>query len=100
MYSYVNDSIKQWLWENRIPYPINVTLTERQSFKGQKIDDVVSESNFKHLKKVLNQMIFANGYRRFGKQLRMLVVKEVSPLLRHHLRQKIAFMLEYAFLKG
>ena len=50
MSSYVNDSIKQWLWEKRIPYPINETLTEKQSFRGQKIDDVVSESNFRHFK--------------------------------------------------
>ena len=85
MSSYVNDSIKQWLWEKRIPYPINVTLTEKQSFRGQKIDDVVSDSNFRHFKNVLNQKTFGNGYRRFGKHLRMLVVREVSPLLRHHL---------------
>ena len=85
MSSNVNNCINRWLWEKRIPYPINVTLTEKQSFRGQKIDDVVSESNFRHFKNVLNQKTFGNGYRRFGKQLRMLVVREVSPLLRHHL---------------
>ena len=57
---YVYDSIKQWLWEKRIPYPVNVTLTEKQSFRGQKIDDVVSESNFRHFKNVLNQKTFGN----------------------------------------
>ena len=42
------DELRQWIWSNRIPFPINVTLTEKQSFNGIKIDEIRSQQNFRH----------------------------------------------------
>ena len=61
--------IRQFFWDNRILNPINITLTEKQSFNGFKIDDINSSKNFKHFKNVLNTKLFGNGYQRFGKQI-------------------------------
>jgi|TARA_B110000908_G_C10210477_1_gene429956 hypothetical protein len=79
------DELRQFLWINRIPSPINVTLTEKQSAKGFKIDDINSDRNFRHFKNVLNTKLFGNGYRRFGKHIQMLVVRESCIAKRHHL---------------
>jgi hypothetical protein len=62
------DELRRFLWKNRIPSPINITLTEKQSFNGFKIDDISSDRNFRHFKNVLNTNLFGNGYRRFGKK--------------------------------
>ena len=81
----LNDKIRRFVASNRVTNPINVTFTEKQSLNGFKIDNVVSERNFRHFKNKLNTKLFGNGYRRFNKQLQMLVVKEVSSNHRHHL---------------
>ena len=47
--------------------------------------DCRSEQNFRHFKNVLNTKVFGNSYRRFGQQLQMLVIREVSADKRHHL---------------
>jgi hypothetical protein len=77
--------LKDWCWENRITNPINVTFSEKQVQNQSRIDDIKSTQNFRHFKNVLNFKTFGNGYNRFGKQLKMLVVREVSSNLRHHL---------------
>ena len=79
------DELRQWIWNNRIPFPINVTLTEKQSFNGIKIDEIRSQQNFRHFKNVLNSKIFGVRYRRFGKQIKMLVVREGGVNKRYHL---------------
>ena len=66
---------KKWILSNRISNPINVTLTEKQSFNGIKLDTVISEQNFRYFKNVLNKKIFGNSYSRFNKQLKMLIVR-------------------------
>ena len=81
----LDDGIRAFLWVNRIANPISVTLTQRQNFNGLKIDDVSSEQNFRHFKNQLNRKVFGNAHRRFGKELGMLVVREVSDGQRHHL---------------
>ena len=77
--------LKEWFWENRINNPINVTFTEKQVQSQSSIDDIKSTQNFRHFKNVLNFKTFGNAYNRFGKQLKMIVVREVSSNLRHHL---------------
>lgn len=81
----LEEEIENFIYRNRIPNPLNITFTQKQSYNGFVIDDVSSDRNFRHFKNVLNSKVFGNGYRRFGKQLKMLVVREVSSLQRHHL---------------
>lgn len=81
----LNKRIRKVVFENKIPNPINMTLTERQQFNGINIDDVVSEQNVRHFRNVLNRKVFGNRHRRFGTELKMLVIREVSSHQRHHL---------------
>ena len=83
--THLNDTIRDFVASNRVANPINITFTEKQSLNGLKIDNVVSERNFRHFKNKLNTKLFGNGYRRFNKQLQMLVIREVSSNHRHHL---------------
>lgn len=82
---HLNEEIRKFVTTNRVTNPINVTLTELQVCGGFRIDNITSERNFRHFKNVLNTKVFGNGYRRFNKQLQMLVVGEVSANHRHHL---------------
>ena len=81
----LNNQIRRFITSNRVTNPINVTFTQKQSVNGFRVDDVVSEKNFKHFRNKLNTKLFGNGYRRFNKQLQMLVIREVSSNHRHHL---------------
>ena len=81
----LNDQIRRFVTSNRVTNPINLTFTQKQSVNGFRVDDVVSEKNFKHFRNKLNTKLFGNGYRRFNKQLQMLVIREVSSNHRHHL---------------
>ena len=81
----LNNEIRNYVHDNKIPNPVNITLTERQQFNGINIDDVVSEQNVRHFRNILNRKIFGNRHRRFGTELKMLVVREVSGHQRHHL---------------
>ena len=76
---------KNWLSECKINNPINVTLTEKQRVNGIDLDRIRSEQNFRYFKNLLNTNIFGNGFKRFNKQLKMIVVREYSFNLRHHI---------------
>ena len=76
---------KKWLSEYKINNPINVTLTEKQRVNGIDLDRIRSEQNFRYFKNLLNTNIFGNGFKRFNKQLKMIVVREYSFNLRHHI---------------
>jgi len=79
---------KKWLSNNKIDNPINVTLTEKQTINYNKkigLDRIRSEQNFRHFKNLLNTNVFGNGFKRFKKQLKMIVVREYSSNLRHHI---------------
>ena len=76
---------KKWLNEHTINNPINVTLTEKQKVNGINLDRIISEQNFRHFKNLLNSKVFGNGFKRFKKQLKMIVVREYSSNLRHHI---------------
>lgn len=76
---------KNWLSEYKINNPINVTLTEKQRVNGIDLDRIRSEQNFRYFKNLLNTNIFGNGFKRFNKQLKMIVVREYSFNLRHHI---------------
>ena len=84
--SNIKKQIINWLENNRISNPINVTLTEKQYLhktvnnenKTFKLDKHNSSQNFRHFKNVLNRKVFGKSYHRFNKQLKMLVVREKS----------------------
>lgn len=81
----LNKEIRKFVQSRRVKNPVNVTFTELQVRQGLRLDNITSERNFRHFKNKLNSKLFGNGYRRFNKQLQMLVVREVSSNHRHHL---------------
>jgi hypothetical protein len=81
-----HDSIRRSiLSDNPVPNPINITLTQKQVVDGQRIDDEISSANFRHFRNLLNSHLFGNAYKRHGRQLKMLVVREDGAWLRHHI---------------
>jgi hypothetical protein len=81
----LQDSIKEHLFNNRVPNPINVTFTEKQMVGVTLINEHLSDTNFRHFKNMLNTKVFGNSFKRFGKQLKMIVVREGGKGLRYHL---------------
>lgn len=94
----LTEQIKQFIRKNRVVNPLNVTLTEKQRFNGIRLDDITSEQNFRHFRNVLNRKVFGNGYRRFGMELQMLVIREVSVSHRHHIHCIIELPQRYEFV--
>jgi hypothetical protein len=70
--------------------PLSITLAEKNSdpnnpIIGQRyIDNIKSSINIKHFLNRVNQKVFKNSFRRFGKCLKSFVVMEVSPLTKRH----------------
>ena len=98
----LKEKTKKWLSNYKIDNPINVTLTEKQTINYNKkigLDRIRSEQNFRHFKNLLNTKVFGNGYKRFNKQLKMLVVREFSHNLRHHIHCIIEHPLRYSYLE-
>ena len=90
---------KKWLSKYKINNPINITLTEKQKVNGIDLDRIRSEQNFRHFKNLLNSKVFGNGFKRFKKQLKMIVVREYSSNLRHHLHCIIEQPIRYTDLE-
>ena len=80
-----NEEYRKWIKTKKVNNPLNVTFTQKQRVNGQILDNISSEQNFKHFKNRLNKRVFGNGYRRFNKQLEMLVIREGTSQIRHHL---------------
>ena len=66
-YRTLDEEIENFIRSKRVVNPLNVTLTELQICGGIRLDDIISEQNFRHFRNVLNRKVFGNGYRRFGK---------------------------------
>ena len=81
----MDDVLREYVKENRVRNPINITLTEKQVWNGVPIDDIISERNFRHFQNVLNRKVFGNSFQRYGKKLQSLIVREVGGGGRHHL---------------
>lgn len=96
-YRTLDEEIEEFIRSKRVVNPLNVTLTELQICGGIRLDDIISEQNFRHFRNVLNRKVFGNGYRRFGKELQMLVVREVSTNQRHHIHCVIELPQRYEF---
>lgn len=80
----MKDEVRRWLGKNRVPNPICATLTEKQIFRGVRLDTIRSDTNFRHFTNLLNRKVYGNNFRRFKPRLSIFSVKEVSDGNRHH----------------
>lgn len=78
-------NIKAYYLQHRVPNPVNITLTQKQFVDGVWLDDLRSEQNFRHFANKLNSAVYGAKFKRFGKKLSMLVVRESDASHRHHL---------------
>ena len=78
-------NIKAYYLQHRVPNPVNITLTQKQFADGVWLDDLRSEQNFRHFANKLNSAVYGTKFKRFGKKLSMLVVRESDASHRHHL---------------
>lgn len=78
------EAILKWISDVRVPNPVCVTLTEKQFYKGIRLDPIRSDQNFRHFLNLLNRKVYGNSYRRFDRRLNVFSVKEVSLNDRHH----------------
>ena len=76
---------KEWVSTKLFENGLNITFTVKQIVDGVRVDKLKLEQNFKYFRNMLNKKVFGNSSKRFGTQLMMLVVREVSPLNRLHL---------------
>lgn len=84
------DSMNKWIRSKTFDNGVSVTLTMKQfiisgdySFP---LDHNSSTKNFRYFKNILNGKVFGNSYKRYGKELKMLVVleKSISDRLHFH----------------
>jgi len=81
----LTNSYRDWMKTKLFDNGLNITFTFKQIVDGIKIDKISAERNFRYFRNMLNKKIFGNSYKRFGKQLKMLVIREVSNTQRLHL---------------
>jgi len=75
-----------FVMDTRWSRPVCATLTEKQRTKdGEWLDDIRSVRNVRHFMNRLNNSLFGNAYKRYGKSVSALFVQEVSGSGRHHL---------------
>lgn len=89
-------------WLSQISYAdmYAVTLTMKQNNNGVTLDTVTASQNLRHFLNILNQTIFGNAFRRFGKKLKVIPVIEMSAWdrLHYHLSlEKPDFLSEEQF---
>lgn len=81
----LNDTIRTFIKSHPIPNPINVTLTEKQHVNQFWIDDTRSSQNFRYFRNILNRNVFGNAAERFGRHLKIVVIREEDMVTRHHI---------------
>jgi hypothetical protein len=82
--SQLKEDLKKYVVDFDIDNTFGVTLTLRQGIKNQKLDEISCSQNLRHFLNVLNQKVFGNQVKRFGKRLRVLPVLEMSKGNRLH----------------
>lgn len=80
-----NLELKKFVNSIRIQNPVAVTLTEKQHYEGQKLDDIVSSLNVHNFMNRMNKSLFGNSYKRYGNSLEAIFVREDAPDKRHHI---------------
>lgn len=78
---------------------VAVTLTAKQRLNGVRLDEYSLQQNFRYFKNILNGKVFGNSYRRFGKELKMLVVVEESINQRLHIHSSIEIPKHIEYVK-
>ena len=68
---------------------LNITLTMKQKVGDVWLDELMVDRNVRYFKNILNKKTFGNSYRRFGKELKSLFIKEWSEDKRHHIHSII-----------
>ena len=79
------EAYQNWLSAVDIRNGVNITLTCKQSSNGFILDKYSLIRNTRYFKNILNSEVYGNAYRRYNKQLKMLIVFEESNLDRLHL---------------
>ena len=77
---------------------VNLTLTLKQQFNGIDLDEIIMEQNLKHFLNILNSKVFGNGFKRFGKRLKVIVKKENSINQRLHFHLILELPKRYDYL--
>lgn len=72
--------IKQVEFKN----PTAVTLTMKKRVGGRAADTIIASENFRHFRNRLNHTVLGSRAKRYGKQLAMVVVIEISADHRLH----------------
>lgn len=79
------ESYRNWVSSKMFDDGVNVTFTAKQYVDGDRLDEIRLQRNFRYFKNELNSKVFGNAYRRYGKELKMLVIQEESNHQRLHL---------------
>ena len=93
-----NNDYVEWLNSRVIQNPTHITFTLKQTYNGFNefgvnintyINQYLSSQNFQHFTNLLNYEIYKNGFLRYGKKLKMIVVNELSINNRLHIHSII-----------
>jgi len=82
--SEVKMDIKKYLINVDIKDCIGLTLTLKQRIQFQKLDHIAANQNLRHFLNLLNSKCFGNGFKRFGKRLKVIPILENSKNNRLH----------------
>ena len=84
MNSLLKSSIKNYV--NQLPMKdcLSVTLTMKQVVNKEYLDDISSETNFRHFINLLNKQVYGNAHKRFKKSVSVLPILEKSSDNRFH----------------
>ena len=80
----VKMGIKKYLINVDINDCIGLTLTLKQQIQNQKLDHISANQNLRHFLNLLNTKCFGNGFKRFGKRLKVIPILENSKNNRLH----------------
>jgi adenine-specific DNA methylase len=76
--------LKEYLFNVDIKDCIGLTLTLKQQIQNQKLDRISSSQNLHHFLNLLNSKCYGNGFKRYGKRLKVIPVLENSKNNRLH----------------
>lgn len=79
---------RAWIWSDLMDHDssrfLAVTLTMKKSYDRKYNDEAESSANMRHFLNRLNQRVFGNAYRKHGKRLISIPVREVDTEYRPH----------------
>jgi hypothetical protein len=78
------DELLNFIKSIKFPNPVAVTLTMKKRVGGRAADTIIASENFRHFRNRLNHTVLGSRAKRYGKQLAMVVVLEISADHRLH----------------